>query len=231
MHRDAQARRRRLAGLGRDPWTRSGVAAGRGVGRHRLCARQPRRAPPAGLGDRPAHQGGTRPQRRGGPSSCATLTRLAPGARCVEVPVAEQPRRAALPVDRAPLRADVRAACRAGPGASSARWSQDLDAIYVNFISGLRDVPGHGAGAAAGLPGADLRATCTACSSACSRTACACCSRLPTRRAWFGCFDVVQMNEDEMRQLSPRSTRAGGAGHRRGRRLLVVTLGPEGAST
>jgi sugar/nucleoside kinase (ribokinase family) len=48
--------------------------------------------------------------------------------------------------------------------------------------------------------------------------------------AWLGCFDVVQLNEDEMRQLSsdPLSLAAEGIGQ--GVSLLVVTLGPKGAA-
>ena len=48
--------------------------------------------------------------------------------------------------------------------------------------------------------------------------------------SWFGCFDLVQLNEDEMRQLSPDplslSAQALGAGVD----LLVVTLGAKGAA-
>ena len=48
--------------------------------------------------------------------------------------------------------------------------------------------------------------------------------------AWFGCFDVVQLNEDEMRQLSPDPLSLSAQALGAGTSLLVVTLGPKGAA-
>ncbi len=52
---------------------------------------------------------------------------------------------------------------------------------------------------------------------------------LPESDAWFRCFDVVQLNEDELRQLSmdPLALAAEMLGA--GVSLLAVTLGSEGA--
>jgi sugar/nucleoside kinase (ribokinase family) len=48
--------------------------------------------------------------------------------------------------------------------------------------------------------------------------------------SWFGCFDIVQLNEEEMQQLTPDplslSAQALGAGVS----LLAVTLGPRGVA-
>jgi sugar/nucleoside kinase (ribokinase family) len=53
---------------------------------------------------------------------------------------------------------------------------------------------------------------------------------LPDAPSWFGCFDAIQLNEDEMRQLSsdPLALAADALGA--GTRLLVVTLGQRGAA-
>jgi sugar/nucleoside kinase (ribokinase family) len=47
---------------------------------------------------------------------------------------------------------------------------------------------------------------------------------------WLGCFDVVQLNEDEMRQLSPDPFGLAAEAMAAGISLLVVTLGPRGAA-
>jgi sugar/nucleoside kinase (ribokinase family) len=53
---------------------------------------------------------------------------------------------------------------------------------------------------------------------------------LPQAPAWFGCFDAVQLNEDEMQALGddPLSTAADALGH--GCKTLCVTLGSRGAA-
>jgi sugar/nucleoside kinase (ribokinase family) len=48
--------------------------------------------------------------------------------------------------------------------------------------------------------------------------------------AWFACFDAVQLNEDEMRQLSPDPLSLSAQALGAGTSLLVVTLGPKGAA-
>jgi sugar/nucleoside kinase (ribokinase family) len=52
---------------------------------------------------------------------------------------------------------------------------------------------------------------------------------LPDAPSWFGCFDVIQMNEDEMRQLSDEPLAVSAAVLGAGAQALVVTLGPRGA--
>jgi sugar/nucleoside kinase (ribokinase family) len=53
---------------------------------------------------------------------------------------------------------------------------------------------------------------------------------LPDAAAWFGCFDAVQLNEDEMRQLSPDPLTLAAGALAQGVQLLVVTLGPRGSA-
>jgi sugar/nucleoside kinase (ribokinase family) len=52
---------------------------------------------------------------------------------------------------------------------------------------------------------------------------------LPDAASWFPCFDIIQVNEDEMNQLGPDplSLAAGMLGA--GVSTLIVTLGPRGA--
>jgi sugar/nucleoside kinase (ribokinase family) len=53
---------------------------------------------------------------------------------------------------------------------------------------------------------------------------------LPDAPRWFACFNMVQMNEDEMRQLSPDPLSLSAAALGAGVSLLTVTLGPRGAA-
>jgi sugar/nucleoside kinase (ribokinase family) len=53
---------------------------------------------------------------------------------------------------------------------------------------------------------------------------------LPQAAEWFGCFDVVQLNEDEMRQLSPDPLSLSVQALQAGVSLLAVTLGPKGVA-
>jgi sugar/nucleoside kinase (ribokinase family) len=48
--------------------------------------------------------------------------------------------------------------------------------------------------------------------------------------AWLGCFDVVQLNEDEMRQLSPDPLSLAVDAIGAGTSLLIVTLAAKGAA-
>src|SRR5881394_2300826 len=53
----------------------------------------------------------------------------------------------------------------------------------------------------------------------------------PTRRSSdLGCFDVVQLNEEEMAQLGPDPLLVAAGALARGCQTLVVTLGPRGAA-
>src|SRR3954453_9513584 len=157
-----------------------------------------------------------------------SLRRLAPGARCVEVPV---------PNNRVVLHylSRERRTERMSGGVPAWTWSElgpmvaDLDALYLNFISGFELTLGTAQALRQGFRGpiyADLHSLFLGMQHDGIRVL----QPLADATAWFGCFDVIQLNEDEMRQLSPdplsRSAGALGAGVS----LLVVTLGPKGAA-
>jgi sugar/nucleoside kinase (ribokinase family) len=106
---------------------------------------------------------------------------------------------------------------------------RDLDAVYVNFISGYEMCLGTAQALRQGFQGplyADLHSLFLGMQHDGVRTL----RPLPNAPSWFGCFDAVQLNEDEMRQLSsdPLALAADALGA--GTRLLVVTLGPKGAA-
>lgn len=113
------------------------------------------------------------------------------------------------------------------------RWEEigpmiaDLEALYVNFISGfeldlitarrLRD----------GFRGpiyADLHSLFLGVQPSGLRTA----QPLPEIERWFECFDVAQLNEDELALLGMDPMAVAAAALSRGVGLLVVTLGPQG---
>ena len=203
------AGRRRFDGVGHDLRPRPGPARGGGVGRHLLFARGAGRDAGARLGDRAAGQGRARPRGAGRRSSCARCSAWRAGARFVEVPEAN---------NRVTLRyAEAQRRCeQLTGGVPPWTWPElgpmvrDLDAVYVNFISGYEMDLDDRAVAAARLRPARSTPTSTACSSARSLTARGCRSRCPMPPAWFGCFDVVQLNEDEMRAAGPRPARGRG---------------------
>ncbi|MEO8295033.1 MAG: carbohydrate kinase family protein [Gemmatimonadota bacterium] len=155
------------------------------------------------------------------------LKRLAPGARCVEVPVPNN--RVTLRYESAERRCE-----RMSGGVPSWTWAElgpmvrDLDALYVNFISGFE----MGLGTAQALRRgfrkpmySDFHSLFLGMHQDGIRQL----QPLPDAPSWFQCFDIVQMNEDEMHQLSPDpltlSAHALGAGVS----MLAVTLGPRGA--
>jgi len=156
------------------------------------------------------------------------LTRLTPGGRCVEVPAPNN--RVVLHYQSAERRCE-----RMSGGVPPWTWLElgpmvgDLDALYVNFISGFELALGTAQALRQGFRGpiyADLHSLFLGMQHDGIRVL----QPLADATAWFGCFDVVQLNEDEMRQLSPDplslSAQAIGAGVS----LLVVTLGPKGAA-
>lgn len=156
------------------------------------------------------------------------LKRLAPGARCVEVPAPNN--RVVLHYESAERRCE-----RMSGGVPGWTWLElgpmvmDLDAIYLNFISGFELALGTAQALRQGFHGpiyADLHSLFLGMHHDGIRVL----QPLAEPTAWFGCFDVVQLNEDEMHQLSPDplSLSAGALGA--GTSLLVVTLGPKGAA-
>jgi hypothetical protein len=157
-----------------------------------------------------------------------TLERLEPGTRCVEVPVPNN--RVTLRYESAERRCE-----RMSGGVPSWTWAElgpmvrDLDALYLNFISGFELGLGTAQALRQGFSGpiyADFHSLFLGMGQDGIRQL----RPLPEAPSWFGCFDVIQMNEDEMHQLSPDplSLAAGALGA--GVSLLAVTLGPKGVA-
>jgi len=156
------------------------------------------------------------------------LTRLAPGARCVEVPAPNN--RVVLHYQSAERRCE-----RMSGGVPGWTWLElgpmvmDLDAIYLNFISGFELTLGTAQALRQGFHGpiyADLHSLFLGMHHDGIRVL----QPLADPAAWFGCFDVVQLNEDEMHQLSPDPLSLSAQALGAGTSLLVVTLGPKGAA-
>jgi pfkB family carbohydrate kinase len=156
------------------------------------------------------------------------LARLTPGGRCIEVPAPNN--RVVLHYNSSERRCE-----RMSGGVPGWTWPElgpmvrDLDAIYLNFISGFELCLGTAQALRHGFSGpiyADLHSLFLGMQQDGMRVL----QPLADAPAWFGCFDMVQLNEDEMRQLSPDplslSAQALGAGVD----LVVVTLGARGAA-
>ena len=157
-----------------------------------------------------------------------TLPRMTAGARCVEVEA---------PNNRVVLHyASTERRCeRMAGGVPGWNWSElgpmvrDLDAVYVNFISGYEMCLGTAQALRHGFRGplyADLHSLFLGVQHDGVRTL----RPLPDAPSWFGCFDVIQLNEDEMRQLSSDPLALAADALAAGTRLLVVTLGAKGAA-
>jgi len=157
----------------------------------------------------------------------ASLRRLAPGGRCVEVPVPNN--RVVLYYQSAERRCE-----RMAGGVPAWNWTElgpmvrDLDALYVNFLSGYEMCLGTAESLRRGFAGpiyGDLHSLLLGMQGDGVRVL----QPLPSARSWFGCFDVIQVNEEEMNQLGPdpmalaAEILAAGAG------ALIVTMGPRGA--
>jgi sugar/nucleoside kinase (ribokinase family) len=155
------------------------------------------------------------------------LSRCAATARFIEVPHANN--RVTLHYD-----ADLRRTERLSGGVPAWTWTElgslvrDLDALYINFISGFEMGLETARQLRHGFPGpiyADLHSLLLGVSQHGHRFP----QGLPDVDAWFGCFDAVQVNEQELTLIGPDpmlvAARALGAGVG----LLVVTLGNRGA--
>jgi len=156
-----------------------------------------------------------------------TLRRLHPDARCVEV---------ATPNNRVVLyyQSSQRRCERMAGGVPGWTWAElgpmvrDLDAIYLNFISGFELCLGTAEALRRGFEGpiyADLHSLLLGMGQDGVRVL----RPLPDAPNWFRCFDVVQVNEEEMGQLSADPLSLGAAMLGVGVSLLVVTLGDRGA--
>jgi hypothetical protein len=156
------------------------------------------------------------------------LSRLAPGARCVEV---------TAPNNRVVLhyQSTERRCERMAGGVPGWTWGelgpmvQDLDAIYLNFISGFELCLGTAQALRRGFKGpiyADLHSLFLGMQQDGIRVL----QPLPDAASWFGCFDFVQLNEDEMQQLTPDPLTLAADALGAGVSLLTVTLGPRGVA-
>jgi hypothetical protein len=156
------------------------------------------------------------------------LTRLAPGARCIEVPAPNN--RVVLRYQSAERRCE-----RMEGGVPGWTWPElgplvaDLDALYVNFISGFEMCLGTAQALRQGFRGpiyADLHSLFLGM----QRDGIRVLQPLLDAPSWFGCFDAIQLNEDEMHQLSPDPMGLSAAALGAGVSLLLVTLGARGTA-
>ena len=150
------------------------------------------------------------------------------GARFIEVP--EPNNRVTLRYESAERRCE-----QMSGGVSPWTWPElgplvrDLDAVYINFISGFEMNLDTAQLLRRGFPGflyADLHSLFLAKEPDGTRVP----SPLPQAPTWFGCFNVVQLNEDEMRQLGPDPLAIAADALRQGCSTLCVTLGRRGAA-
>jgi hypothetical protein len=156
------------------------------------------------------------------------LVRLAPGARCVEVTTPNN--RVVLHYESTERRCE-----RMSGGVPGWTWAElgpmvkDLDAVYVNFISGFELCLGTAQALRQGFRGpiyADLHSLFLGMQQDGIRVL----RPLPDAPSWFGCFDFVQLNEDEMHQLTADPLILAAEAMGVGVSLLTVTLGPRGAA-
>jgi hypothetical protein len=155
------------------------------------------------------------------------LRRLAPGARCVEVPVPNN--RVVLHYESAERRCE-----RMAGGVPAWTWAElgpmvaDLDALYVNFLSGYEMGLGTAQALRQGFAGpiyCDFHSLFLGMRGDGIRVL----QPLPDAVSWFGCFDFIQVNEDEMSQLGPDPLSVAAGMLAAGVTALIVTLGPKGA--
>ncbi len=156
-----------------------------------------------------------------------TLTRAAPTARFTIVPT---------PNNRVVLRyqSSERRCERMSGGVPPWSWEElgpmvgDLDALYLNFISGFELGLGTAVALRQGFGGwiyADLHSLLLGMGGDGLRSL----QPLPDAPSWFACFDLIQVNEDEMRELSVDPLGLATGMLDRGVSALLVTLGPQGA--
>jgi sugar/nucleoside kinase (ribokinase family) len=155
-----------------------------------------------------------------------TLSRLSPGARCVEVPTPNN--RVVLHYQNVERRCE-----RMSGGVPGWTWPElgplvaDLDALYINFISGFEMGLGTAQALRQAFRGsiyADLHSLFLGMRQDGIRML----QPLPDAPSWFGCFDTIQMNEDEMRQLSDEPLAVAAHVLGAGASALLVTLGARG---
>lgn len=155
-----------------------------------------------------------------------SLQRLTPGGRAVEVPE---------PNNRVTLRYEsgTRRCERMSGGVPGWSWPEigpmlhDLDALHVNFISGYEMSLGTAESVRQAFDGpiyVDLHSIFLGMSPDGYRTL----EPLSNAASWFRCFDMIQLNEDEMMQLGPDPLGVTALALAAGVSLLNVTLGERG---
>jgi hypothetical protein len=158
----------------------------------------------------------------------AGLRHVMPGGRCVEVPA---------PNNRVVLHyySTERRTERMSGGVPGWTWGElgpmvrDLDALYLNFISGFELALGTAQALRQGFRGpiyVDLHSLLLGMQHDGVRVP----RPLQDAGSWLGCFDVIQLNEDEMRQLSPDPLSLAAEAIGAGTSLLIVTLAAKGAA-
>ena len=155
------------------------------------------------------------------------LTRRSAADRFVEVP--EPNNRVTLLYE-----SDNRRAERLSGGVPPWTWDQlgpmirDVDALYLNFISGFEMDLKAARYLRHAFPGpiyADLHSLFLGIASDGLRLP----QAVGESDLWMSCFDVVQINEDELALLGPDPMEVAARALSAGVRMLVVTLGAEGA--
>jgi len=156
-----------------------------------------------------------------------SLTHRSAAARFIEVPEAN---------NRVTLRytSDLRRAEHLSGGVPAWEWHEleplirDLDALYVNFISGFETQLDSIRQVRAAFDGpmyVDLHSLFLAVQQDGLRTP----QRVPEVGEWFECFDVVQVNEDELRLIGDDPLEVAARAMERGVQLFIVTLAGRGA--
>jgi sugar/nucleoside kinase (ribokinase family) len=105
---------------------------------------------------------------------------------------------------------------------------RDLDALYVNFISGFEMPLGTARQLRRGFAGpiyVDLHSLFLGVDGAGMRVP----EALANVTGWFSCFDIVQLNEDEMRLVGDNPVKVAARALASGVRLFIITLGHLGA--
>ena len=157
-----------------------------------------------------------------------TLRHTSHAARFIEVP--EPNNRVTLHYESADRRCE-----QMSGGVPGWTWPElgplvrDIDALYVNFISGYElnlDTALMLRRGFANFIYADLHSLFLAKEPDGTRVP----RPLPEPLAWFSCFNVVQVNEDEMAQLGPDPLVIAADALRQGCTAVCVTLGPRGAA-
>ncbi len=156
-----------------------------------------------------------------------SLTRRSSASRFIEVP--DPNNRVTLVYDGLDRKAE-----RLRGGVPPWTWpelgplTRDLDAVYINFISGFEaslETIQHLRRGFAGPIYMDLHSLLLGLQCDGTRVP----RRLPDVTEWFACCDVVQMNEDELRLVGGDPMEVAARAMHRGVRLLVVTLAERGA--